>query len=278
MNIKKLDPSASSVAAFGNQLRKSRMEKGWTQVQLGRLLGCTGAHISGLETGAKSPSSQFAKKADDLFGTGLTFQILCRAIKDQVFLDGFTELSHEEVRAAEIRTFELNVIPGLFQTPQYAAALASTNVRHGTLTEAQARERLAFLENRQRQLITAATAPRFYAILDESCLRRMVGDPEVMDIQFDHLERLAMRPKVTIQAVPFSMGDFQPFNGPMVLLTMRDRSLLGYCESAARGYLERDLDLLKAWEVAYDQLQVNALGPGQTLDRIRTVRRELQHD
>ncbi|MGC0312156.1 helix-turn-helix domain-containing protein [Kitasatospora acidiphila] len=278
MNIKKLDPSASSVAAFGNQLRKSRMEKGWTQVQLGKLMGCTGAHISGLETGAKSPSPQFAKRADELFGTGLTFQILCRAIKDQVFLDGFTELSNEEVRAAEIRTFELGVIPGMFQAPHYAAALASAHVGRGAITEAQARERLAFLENRQRHLITAPTAPRFYAIMSESCLRQVVGGPEVMDVQLDHLERLATRPKVTIQAVPFSMGELQPFNGPMVLLTMRDRSLLGYCESAARGYLERDLDLLRAWEVAYDQLQVNALSPAHTLDLIRTVRRELHHD
>ncbi len=171
--------------------------------------------------------------------------------------------------------FELGVIPGPLQTPQYAAALAAADVQHGLITSEQAEERVAFLETRQRRLLDSPDAPLVYAVMDESCLRRVVGGPEVMRGQFDHLERLAARPKITLQVVPFSMGELRPLLLPVVLLTMRDRSVVGYTESASRGYLERDDDLIRAWERAYDQLQVGALHPAASLNLISAVRKEL---
>jgi transcriptional regulator with XRE-family HTH domain len=277
VNIKTLDPLAGPVAAFGFQLRRSRAEMGLTQTQLGRLLGCTGAHISGLETGVKSPSPKLARKADELFGTGQTFQTLWRAIQDQVLLDGFAELSSEELRATKIRTFELGVIPGLLQTAEYSVALAQADVRRGAISEDQARERVSFLAGRQKQLLHRPGAPWLHVVMEESCLRRLVGSPEAMCNQLDYLVELSARPKVTIQAVPFSMGHLRPFIGPVVLLSMPDRTMLGYTESATRGYLERDEELIKAWDVSYDHLQVGALDPDATIALIRTIRRDFQH-
>ncbi|MFE9425069.1 Scr1 family TA system antitoxin-like transcriptional regulator [Kitasatospora sp. NPDC006697] len=276
MNLKTLNPTVSAAAAFGDQLRKSRIEMGLPQEQLGALLGCTGSHISGLETAVKSPGREFAEKLDRLFGTGLMFQILRRAISEGVFMDGFAALCAEESNARQIRQFDVGVIPGLFQTLRYAQTLAMTHVQAGTITEAQARERVSFLEARQRRLIHNSSSPMHYAVLEESCLRRVVGGAEVMLEQLDHLEKLSARPRITLQAVTFAMGDLRPFNGPIVLVTMKDRSLVGYAESAARGYLERDSDLLASWELAYDQLQAGALSPAQMLDLIKAIRKDLQ--
>jgi transcriptional regulator with XRE-family HTH domain len=277
VNLKKLDPLAGPRAAFGHQLRRSRNEKRLTQDQLGVLLGCKGAHISGLETGAKSPSLRLANKADEVFGTGRTFWTLWRAIQDQVLLDGFGEYSLEELKAAKIRVFELGIIPGLLQTMEYATALAQSNVLRGAITEEQARERLSFLASRQKQLVHRPGAPWLSTVMEESCLRRLVGSPRVMRDQLDYLAELSARPRITLQVVPFSRGHLRPFNGHVTLLTMPDRTMMGYTESATRGYLERDDQLIRAWDVAYDHLQAGALNPDATLDLMGTVRRDFQH-
>ncbi|PYC80235.1 DNA-binding protein [Streptomyces tateyamensis] len=276
MNLKRLDPSVSPGAAFGDQLRRSRNERGLTQDQLGQHLGCTGGHISGLETAVKSPGRKFAVKADAFFGTGLTFQILWQAIKNRALLEGFSEYLAEEARATEIRMFELDVIPGPLQTPDYAAALASADVARGLIDEKQASERLALLAARQRRLLDGPAAPYIYIALNEACLRRVVGGRRVLVGQLDFVEDLASRPKVTIQVAPFSMGESRPFTVPIVLATLPDRRLAGYTESEGSGYLQRDADILSTWDRNYHRLQVGALSELASLEMLRAVRKEIQ--
>ncbi|NEE46583.1 transcriptional regulator, partial [Streptomyces sp. SID8455] len=58
-----------------------------------------------------------------------------------------------EGRAAEIRLFEVGVIPGLLQTREYAQALADGAVDRGVITREQADERVSFLMTRQEALL-----------------------------------------------------------------------------------------------------------------------------
>lgn len=167
MNLKPLDPSASPGAAFGDQLRRSRNEKGWTQAQAGERLGCTGSHLSGVENARKLPGRKLAIRADEVFGTGLTFQILWQAIRNHAFLEGFPEYLQEELKAAEVRMFELDVIPGPFQTPEYATALALADAQRGTITDEQAQERVTLLRTRKRRLLGSSDSPVVYAVLNE---------------------------------------------------------------------------------------------------------------
>lgn len=275
MNRRELDPQSSPVARFGAHLRSSREARGWIQDDLAARMGYSGTHISAVETTRKSPTLRFAKRADAVFG-GNQFEDMWRSLRSTSLLEGFPEYLCEEEAAKEVRMFELGVVPGPLQTSAYATALAVSDVQRGLITSEQAKERVSFLETRQRRLLEGPEAPLVYAVMDESCLRRVVGGPEVMLGQFDHLEKLAAHPKVLIQTVPFSMGELRPLLLPVVLLTMGDRSLVGYTESASRGYLERDEDLIRAWERAYDQLQAGALHPAASLDLIRAIRKELQ--
>lgn len=278
MNRKELDPKSSPRAAFGVQLRRSRESKGWIQDQLAERMGCSGTHVSAVETGRKSPTLEFARKADKALGTGATFEVMWQAIKKTVLLEGFSEYLQEELKATKWRTFELGVIPGVFQTPRYAEALAGADVERGAITPELATERVGLLRTRQKRLLEARDAPLVYAVLDESCLCRRVGGREVMAEQLDHLARQAMLPRVTVQLVPFSLGHLRPLLLPVILLTMRDRAVVGYTESASRGYLERDDDLIARWERAYDQLQAGALSPAASLDLINAARKDLQDE
>lgn len=272
VNRKELDPETSPEAAFGQRLRHLRDERGWTQDELGARMRCTGTHISAVETGRRPPTGRFAFSADRAFGTGDRFQRMVSALQNTALLDGFPEYVRQEVRAAEIRLFELGLVPGLLQTPEYAAAITTGAVRRGAITEQQAEERLALLAERQASL-DRTPPPLVYAVLDESCIRRSVGGSGVMAGQLDRLVAFAELPSTVLQVAPFDLGERRAFDLPVYLLTLRDRSLMSYAESAHRGHLERESTFVLPRLTAYHQLQVEALSQAASVTMIEELRK-----
>ncbi|MFE6051571.1 DUF5753 domain-containing protein [Kitasatospora sp. NPDC056446] len=269
------DPSVSPSVRFGEELRRWRRSRGWSQAELGRRMGYSHGLVSYIERAKKPVTLKFAVAADRVFEAGGVFKELWRRISNASLLEGFSEFVEAEARCRKLRTFELGVIPGLMQTLDYAAAMEAGNVRRGGITKEQAKGRVEFLARRQA-LLAKDTPPIIHAVLDESCLLRTVGGAEVMGRQLDHLLALAERPNITIQVAPFSLGEQRPFLLPVVLLTLPDRSVVGYAESHSRGHLERGRESVAAWEEDYDHLKVESLDTMASLAKIRAVRRELQ--
>ncbi|MFJ9457826.1 helix-turn-helix domain-containing protein [Kitasatospora sp. NPDC101447] len=269
------DQSLSPAVRFGNELRRQRRARGWSQVELGKRMGYSHGLISYLEGAKKPVTRKFAVAADRVFDTGGVFVELWRRISNASLLEGFEEYVDAEMRCRKIRTFELNVIPGLFQTEAYAAALASAAVLRGSISQSQAVERVDFLMGRQ-QVLHRVPPPTVHAVMDESCLLRPVGGRDVMLHQLRHLESLAELPTLTLQVAPFALGEHVPFTMPVVLLTLRDRSVVGYAESQARGIVERGRKTVEAWDSDYDQLQVESLSKVASLDVIRAARKDLE--
>lgn len=238
-------------------------------------MGYSHGLVSYIERAKKPVTFNFAVKADEVFDTGGTFYELWRRYSNASLLEGFPEFAEAEARCRKLRTFELGVIPGLLQTPAYATALEAASVRRGSTTQAQADERVAFLAHRQR-LLEQEHPPTVHAVLDESCIVRPIGGASVMAAQLEHLEALAARPNITIQMAPFSVGEIRPFLLPVVLLTLPDRSVVGYAESHSRGHLERGRATVAAWVEDYDRLTVESLNTAASLAMIRAVRRDLQ--
>ncbi|MEV0194120.1 helix-turn-helix transcriptional regulator [Kitasatospora purpeofusca] len=274
MNRKKLDPQSSPRAAFGLRLRTSREAIGLTQGQLGAVIGYSDTHISAVETALKSPTLEFARKCDEALGLEGTLETMWWGLKATALLDGFPEHAAQESRAAQIRVFEANIIPGLLQTMPYAAALAAAAVRRGRITEAQADERLKFLSNRQR-LLARSNPPLLHAVLDESCIRRPIGGRNVMAEQLDHLEEMSANSRIILQVSPFGLGEEAPFRVSMTLLSFTDRTVVGYSESLERGYVVRTPGTVVAWEEDYHQLQVEALSKRASQAIIRKAREDL---
>ncbi|MQS38220.1 helix-turn-helix domain-containing protein [Streptomyces katsurahamanus] len=272
LNRKELDPERSPGAAFGQHLRMLRDERGWTQEDLAERMGYSGTHISAIETGRRSPTPQFAHSADKAFGTGDTFERRGRAVRHTALLEGFPEYVANEVRASEIRLFELGIIPGLLQTPEYAAAITTGAVRRGAITEHQAEERMTLLAKRQASL-ERDPAPLVYAVLDESCIRRTVGGPGVMAAQVERLAAFAELPNTVLQFAPYDLGERRSFDLPVRLLTLPDRSMVAYAESAQQGRMERDMRFVQPILTAYHQLQVEALSQAASMTMINQVRK-----
>jgi transcriptional regulator with XRE-family HTH domain len=249
-----------------------RDERGWTQDELAERVGCSGAHISAVETGRRPPTRRFAAGLDRAFGTGDRFERQSQAARHTALIEGFPEYVALEARAAEIRLYEVGVIPGLLQTAEYAATLEADAVRREAITPEQADERVELVVKRQNSL-ARSPSPLITAVLDEGCIRRPMGAPSVMDAQFARLLEFAERPNTVLQVAPFSMGARRPFSLPVTVLTMPDRSLVSYAESTHRGHLERESTFVLPILAAYHQLQAEALSQAASLAMIEQLRK-----
>lgn len=261
VNVKQLNPEASPRAAYGARLRSSRETRGWTQDELADLAGYSGRHISAIETGRKPPTLRFSRSVDTVFGftsTAESFERAWAELRNGSLLEGFPEYLGQESRAAEIRMFDVGVIPGLLQTPEYATAIEEGHAKRGTITPDQASERVEALMERQAALVRRVP-PMLIVVLDESCIRRVIGGAAVMERQMTHLIECAERPDTVLQVAPYLMGERRPFNRLVNLLTLPDRSVMSYVESETNGYLDRELTSVLPLVRYYHQLQAEAL-------------------
>ncbi|MFI2610118.1 Scr1 family TA system antitoxin-like transcriptional regulator [Kitasatospora sp. NPDC018619] len=272
MNRKELDPDSSPTAKFGVLLRQAREARGWTQEHLGGLAGYSAVHISAVETGRKPPTGRFAKRVDGAFETD-RFEREWRQVGQRILFEGFDQYAAKEREAVAIRIFELDMVPGILQHPDYSAVYEMAPVRRGEATQDQANERLKVLAGRQRLLERPATV---HVILDESVLWRRIGGPAVMARQLKHLEDLAARPHLILQIAPCTLGEARPFSHSVTLLTLPTRTMVGYTETLGRGFLERDSEVVARWAGQYDRLQVDALTRPDSVTMIREARKDYE--
>ncbi|QRV45378.1 helix-turn-helix transcriptional regulator [Streptomyces californicus] len=271
VNRKRLDPDDPD-RDFGVQLRLARDARGWTQDELASRMGCSGTHISAVETGRRSPTPRFAQSADRALGTGDKFSRMVQAMKEPALLDGFPEYVKYEARAVELRLYEVGIIPRLLQTPEYARVLADSAVRRGSITPGQAEERVAFLAKRQAALVRP-NPPMLFVTMDESCIRRPVGGSAVMNAQLDRLIEFAELPNTVLQVAPYEIGERRTFDLPVNILTLPDRSVVCYAESQTQGHLDRESSFVLPILTEYHQLQGASLSQTASVANICELRK-----
>lgn len=100
-----------------------------------------------------------------------------------------------------------------------------------------------------------------------------MGNSTIMDAQFERLLKFAEMPNTVFQIAPFDMGARRPFSLPVTVLTMPDRSIMSYAESAQRGHLERESASVVPILTAYHQLQAEALSQAASVALIDQLRK-----
>ncbi|MGW9635423.1 helix-turn-helix domain-containing protein [Nocardiopsis alba] len=146
-------------------------------------------------------------------------------------------LADFETGASMIRTFEALLIPGLFQTPDYAAAV----LRGGRVLSDDDIDRKVNGRMRRQEILTE-DGPRVWAVVDEAALRKQVGGVEVMSAQIQHLVEMAERPNIDIQVVRDAQGSHAAMDGSFMILDFPDPADLPlvYIETATEDlYLEQ---------------------------------------
>ncbi|WP_051731801.1 Scr1 family TA system antitoxin-like transcriptional regulator [Kitasatospora phosalacinea] len=274
MRINKLDPSSSPLAALGWQLRERRRHQGLTQGELGKLVNYTGAYVSIIENGGRRPPLEFIRGADRVLGAAGALEGMWWMIDHTSFRGGFPEYVGLEATARRIRAWDIGLPPGIAQTEEYARALQSGYVERGAVTPEQAEEQIGVLLGRHA-VLRSPNPPELHLVLDESCIRTVVGSPEVTARQLSWLAELAARPNVALQVMPFDRGAKRPLSHPIKFLTMVDGSVVGYTETHERGYVEYESETVEGWLDDYHRLQVEALPPADSLALLSKARKDL---
>ncbi|WP_424534830.1 helix-turn-helix domain-containing protein [Sphaerisporangium viridialbum] len=259
----------SPVERFGRELARCRREKGWSQARLAERLGCSPSLIGHIETGSRNPQLDFAEGCDRAFDLSEShrFVRLCRRISDspsgpQWFLRWQEEI---EPNATALRTWDPLLVPGLLQTEAYARAVFRGHLATPEhKVEEQVRARM------QRSLILeGGDPPALWVLLDELVLSRPIGGPEVMREQLDHLVTVASHHNVTVQLVPFDSPCTDGLLSGFTIAELPDGPTTVVVDSAGKGEVSADHELVSLILGRYDRLRTEAYRPGESLEKIK---------
>jgi hypothetical protein len=162
-----------------------------------------------------------------------------------------------ESAASEIRIYEVNLIPGLLQTEDYARAVISAGMVDRTLPDIERSVALRM----ERQQIARTNTPKLWAVLDEAALRREVGGSEVMRTQLEHLRELASTRNISIQVIPFRGGAHPAQGRPFIILAFDpdpDPDVV-YLEDLTSALWVENVDEVDRYNIFFDHLCATAL-------------------
>jgi Domain of unknown function (DUF5753)/Helix-turn-helix domain len=179
-----------------------------------------------------------------------------------------------EAAAALIRTYEVQFVPGLLQTADYARAVILLG--HGAASKEEVERRVSLRMNRQK-LLTRPDPPQLWVVVDEGALRRPVGGPEIMRAQLTALIDATKQPNIRLQVIPFRVGGHAAAGGSFSILRFPDQDLpdVVYVEQLTSAlYLDKreDVDL---YATAMERLCVEADRPSRTSDILHRLLNEL---
>jgi transcriptional regulator with XRE-family HTH domain len=106
-----------------------------------------------------------------------------------------------EDEASSISTWHVDVVPGLLQTAGYARHIISSYGGVEPIAPGMI-ERVVKVRMLRQEVLTRDPQLKLSVVLDESVLRRRIGDDSVMNEQLQRLAREAERPNVTLQILP----------------------------------------------------------------------------
>ncbi|MFJ9725056.1 helix-turn-helix domain-containing protein [Streptomyces sp. NPDC101209] len=267
----------------GVQLAGFREDAGLSQEQAARSVGFSPAKLSRIEAGKgrRPPTEADVRALLDLYKTeeyetSVLLQLLRRAgepgwwqrFDKRLMPEWFDRLVGLQEAADSIRTFEIQYVPGLLQTPAYTRAVVQRGLPSAPTREV---ERRVELRMKRAELLQRADPPQLWAVVDESVLLRVLGSRDIMREQLEHLIDMAQQPHVTLQIVPLDVTNASAPAIPVTYLRFGGLDLpdVVYLEHIKSATFLEDRDETEQYRVTLDQLADDALDPRQSLARLR---------
>jgi hypothetical protein len=178
-----------------------------------------------------------------------------------------------EESASQIKAYELQFVPGLLQTEDYALAIASRGRPENANRDT---ERKVHLRMQRQRILLGRNAPKLWVVIDESVLYRRLGGAKVLRAQIEHLLELTNLPNIRLQVVPYQTSGYGA-EGPFTLLRFGEPELsdIVYVEHLAGAlYLEKPEEV-EIYSRALDRLAVEAETPAASRRILLNAREEL---
>jgi transcriptional regulator with XRE-family HTH domain len=276
---------------LGAQLRRLREAKGISRDDAGYLIRSSDSKISRMELGRVGFKERDV--ADLLTMYGITDDQERQALLNLArqantpgwwhrygdLLPGwFQAYVGLEEAATLIRTFEVQFVPGLLQTEDYARAVITQG---NPAAPAEEVERRVGLRQRRQELLTRpgpdGSPRRLWAVVDEAALRRPIGGRKVLRGQLEHLIEATGLPTVTLQVLPFHVGGHAAEGGAFTILRFSAPDLpdVVYVEQLTSALYLDKLDDVDAYAAVMNRLDVESAPPRQTVEILDGILQEI---
>ena len=270
---------------LGAQLRRLREAKRISLEEAGNVIRASHSKISRLETGRVGFKDRDVADLLTLYGVvdekerDALRTLASRANSPGWWHDYSDVLPHWfeayiglEEAASQIRAYEVQFVPGLLQTEDYARAV--TMLAYSNPREINRRVNLRLA---RQAVLTREDSPSLWAVLDEAVLRRPIGGANAMRTQLKHLIEMSQRPNVTIQIVPFKAGGHAAAGGPFSVLRFAEYDLpdIVYLEQLASAlYLDKQ-EVVDSYLAVMERLCIEAATPAASVKTLRAMLREV---
>jgi transcriptional regulator with XRE-family HTH domain len=234
---------------FGKQLHKERVARGWSLREFAERTGLNPGHVSRIETGKRPPTENVATACDAAFperkGWFTEYYEELRGWSEVPA--AFRDWSELEQKAVRLCDWWPSIVSGLLQTEDYTRALIAVAVP--AITAETAAVRLASRMERQRRILSRDDPARAWFVVDELCLYRLVGSPEIMATQLRRLCEVAAMSKATVQVLPAIAH-----NANASGFILADETA-AYTEHVAGGFVYTDEQTVSTLELRFDTLR-----------------------
>lgn len=271
---------------LGAQLRKLRELAGISREDAGYQIRASGSKISRLELGRVSFRERDVGDLLDFYGAEpAQLEALVALAREanrppwwqrlsDVVPDWFAVYVGLEEAAELIRNYEVQFVPGLLQTEDYARSVVELGAPGAPAEEVE--RRVALRMGRQK-LLSREQPPRLWAVVDEAALRRPVGSTRIQLDQLRYLQAQNRTANLTLQIVGYGVGGHAA-PGPFSIMRFGEHDLpdVVYVEHLTSAmYLDKQADIDR-YLLAMERLCVVAKQPKETPGILAAVMKELE--
>lgn len=270
------------------ELTRLRERTGLSRQEVADHVQCVVSAVRHVETGRNLPRPLELREMLTLYGVPERVErfaeLVTSAKKGRDWFEVFTAAQPSftlflglESSAAQIESYDAQVVPGLFQTAAYAEAVIRAD--DPEVSDAEVSRRIELRLARQDVLTRQPQPPTVWSVLDESVLYRTAGSPAAMREQLTYLVKLAQLPTVTIQVLPMAAGPHAGINGTFIMFEFPDLTgspTVAYTDSMTRvaGYYEQP-EHVRRYRNALTRLRVTAAKPAESVAMIAQRAQEL---
>jgi transcriptional regulator with XRE-family HTH domain len=235
------------------ELRGIRKGKGKSQDAVAAALGWSPSKISRYERGWTGLQPREVERLLDYYEiTGPRRTLLLDLAEDAVQKGWWEDLADElsadyqqfiglEQEATSIAIWHVDVVPGLLQTEAYARHIIGSYNRVEPIAPGKV-GRLVRVRMRRQQVLDRESQLKLSVVLDESILKRKIGNELVMYEQLQRLVREADRPNLTLQVLPID-AQHTVFGESFVIFSFGSEDDAVMQDALSTDYLQNDLSV-----------------------------------
>lgn len=265
------------------ELKKLREKSALTCAQVGQALDWSGSKVNRMETGSGRIQPSDIDALCRFYATTEELREFLKSLAREAKTRGWWQVHGAgvpewfniyiglEQDASTFRQYQCELIPGLMQTEAYTSELHRT----GAHMSDEDIDRAVRVRMERQAMLTRADAPDAWFVVNESCLRNVIGDRSLMREQLEHVLESAQLPCVTLQVLAFDSGTY-PATGTFTMLGFpapEDPDLVYRDGITDAVYLEGEHHV-REYTRAFDGLRAAALSPQRSTHLIKSVLKE----